>query len=45
MPGTVGIDALYQSRPVVMDIHFLAAIGVVHVDAAVITPYVPRVHL
>ncbi|CRM09196.1 hypothetical protein [Pseudomonas sp. 28 E 9] len=45
MPGTVGIDALYQSRPVVMHVHFLAAIGVVHVDAAVIAPYIARVHL
>ncbi|CRM65716.1 hypothetical protein [Pseudomonas sp. 37 R 15] len=45
MPGAVRIDALHQSRPVIVDIHFLAAIGVVHVDAAVIAPCIPRVHL
>ncbi|CRM48317.1 hypothetical protein [Pseudomonas sp. 44 R 15] len=28
-----------------MHVHFLAAIGVVHVDAAVIAPYIARVHL
>ncbi|CRM33021.1 hypothetical protein [Pseudomonas sp. 28 E 9] len=45
MSGAVGIDALYQSRTLVMHVNFLAAIGVVHVDAAVIAPYIPRVHL
>ncbi|CRM43730.1 hypothetical protein [Pseudomonas sp. 37 R 15] len=45
MPGAVRIDALHQSRPVIVDIHFLAAIGVVHADAAVIAPCIARVHL
>ena len=41
----IGIDALHQSRTVVVDIDFLAAIGVVHRDLAVIAPHIARVHL
>ncbi|CRN00667.1 hypothetical protein [Pseudomonas sp. 34 E 7] len=45
MLRAVRINALHQPRPGIVDIHFLAAIGVVHVDAAVIAPYIARVHL
>ncbi|VVN73884.1 hypothetical protein PS687_05726 [Pseudomonas fluorescens] len=45
MLGTVRINALHQPCAVVMDIHFLAAVGVVHHNAAVIPPGIPRIHL
>ncbi|KWV69720.1 hypothetical protein PFL603g_06167 [Pseudomonas fluorescens] len=43
--GAVRIDALHQPRPLVMDIHLLATIGVMHGDTPVIAPGVTRVHL
>ncbi len=41
----IRVDALHQSRTVIVDIDFLAAIGVVHRDLAVIAPHIARVHL
>ncbi|KWV68287.1 hypothetical protein PFLuk1_02437 [Pseudomonas fluorescens] len=45
MRGTIRINPLYQPRPLIMDIHFLATIGVMHGDAPVIAPGITRVHL
>ena len=45
MLSAIRIDALHQARPVVMDIDFLATIGVMHGDVVVIAPGITRVHL
>ena len=43
--GAVRINPLHQPRPLVMDIHLLATIGVMHRDTPVIAPGIARVHL
>ena len=43
--GAIWIYPLYQPRPLVMYINFLATIGVKHRDAPVIAPGIPRIHL
>ncbi len=45
MRGAIRIDALHQPRPLIMDIHLLATIGVMHRDTPVIAPGITRVHL
>ncbi len=45
MRGAIRINALHQPRPLVMDIHLLATVGVMHGDAPVIAPGITRVHL
>ncbi|CRM94109.1 hypothetical protein [Pseudomonas sp. 22 E 5] len=43
--SAVRINALHQPCAVIVDVHFLTAIGVLHDHAAVLTPGIPRVHL
>ncbi|KWV74093.1 hypothetical protein PFL603g_03007 [Pseudomonas fluorescens] len=45
MRGAIRINPLHQPRPLVMDIHLLATIGVMHGDTPVIAPGITRVHL
>lgn len=42
--GAIWIDALHQPRTLIVDIRFLAAIGVVRRDATVVVPDATRVH-
>ncbi len=41
----VRIDPLHQPCALVVNVDFLAAIGVVYGDSAVVVPHIPRVHL
>ncbi|CRM17341.1 hypothetical protein [Pseudomonas sp. 58 R 3] len=43
--STVRINALHQTCTIIVDIDFLAAIGVMHRDTAVIGPGIARIHL
>ncbi|CRM86734.1 hypothetical protein [Pseudomonas sp. 22 E 5] len=43
--SAVRINALHQPCAVIVDIHFLTAIGVMHDHAAVVLPDIPRIHL
>ncbi|CRM84717.1 hypothetical protein [Pseudomonas sp. 35 E 8] len=45
MLSTIRIHPLHQSRPLVMHVDFLAAIGVMNRDLPVVIPDIPRVHL